>query len=107
MDFSIDIEEMAQKLEFDKEDVEMLLEAFYEGAVENLEILDNAIDEKNYEAIAQAAHSIKGSAANLLLDEIALLAKEIELSAKSQDSSYDYTQSYKSLSMNIKSLYDG
>ena len=107
MGLSIDVAELAQRLEFEKEDVEMLLEAFYEGAIENIEILENAIKEKDYETIASAAHSIKGSAANLLLDEIALLAKEIELSAKSQDGSYDYTQSYKDLETMLQSLGNG
>ena len=78
----VDLQKIADELEFDLEDVEMLMGVFIESAEESLKVLEIAIADKDYESIFTSAHSIKGSSANLKLIEIYELSKEIEFSAK-------------------------
>ncbi len=49
------------------------------------------------------AHSIKGSAANILLTDISELAKEIELSAR-EEKDIDYLGKYNTLSKMIEDI---
>ena len=80
----LDIQKIADELEFDLSDVEMLLDVFIETAEESLEVLDTAISTVNYSEICSASHSIKGSAANLKLLQVSELAKELEVAANTK-----------------------
>lgn len=75
MSYKVDLQKIADELEFDLEDVEMLFESFMESTEENMNVLRNAINTNDLELIFKSAHSIKGSAANLILMEISNLAK--------------------------------
>lgn len=103
MGYSIDLQEIADKLDFDLEDVEMLIEVFLEGTEESLSSLKSAIDENNLEEIYKSAHAIKGSAANLTLMEISDIAKEIELSSR-QEQECDYMEKFKILQKLIEDI---
>ena len=78
MSYKIDLQKIADKLDFDLDDVEMLMDVFLEGVQESLKKLETAIDTNDLEQIFQLAHAIKGSAANLTLMDISDLAKVIE-----------------------------
>ena len=82
MNYNIDLQSIADELDFDLEDVEMLMEVFLETSTEQIALLEQAVNNNNLEEIGSIAHSIKGSSANLTLIEISDLAKEIELDAK-------------------------
>lgn len=103
MGYNLDLQQIADELEFDLEDVEMLLEVFLEGAFESLDALKNALDQNDLDGVFRAAHSIKGSAANLTLNDISELAKEIELNAR-EGASFNYKQKYEELEQLIKSI---
>lgn len=105
MAYRLDLEKIAKELEFDLEDVEMLLEVFLESVQESLISLKNAIESKDFEAIFKAAHSIKGSAANLLLKDISELAKEIELAGR-KEKEIDYQTKYNELSRMIEDIVE-
>lgn len=47
--------------------------------------LDDAVKQHNADEVAHAAHSIKGSSANLSAEVLASCAQEIELSGKNGD----------------------
>ena len=104
-DEMINIDEMAQKMDIDKEDVEMLMGMFMETANENMQALYQAIISKNFDAIRSSAHSMKGSAANLHLDNIYHLAKEIENAATFQKE-VDYPFLYNQLGQKLYELAD-
>lgn len=89
MAYNIDLQSIADSLEFDLEDIEMLIEAFLEGAEESLVEIESAIEKNDFVEIAKAAHGIKGSALNLTLEDIAEVAKEIELAGK-EEATIDY-----------------
>jgi len=78
----LDFQKIADELEFDLEDVEMLIEVFIESALESLALLEHGIKNKDFKEIYESAHAIKGSSANLTLMEISNLAKNIESSAR-------------------------
>ena len=103
MRYNISLEDIASELDFELEDVQMLLEVFLEGAKESLALLRSAIDENNLEEIYKSAHAIKGSAGNLTLNEIADLAKEIETSAK-EEKEIDYAGKFEALKKSISKI---
>ena len=89
MNNKIDLQTIADELDFDLEDVEMLVEVFLSEAKKNLVNLKKAIDTNNLEDIFRYAHSIKGSASNLTLQEISNIAKEMEDNAR-KNATFDY-----------------
>jgi len=80
----IDLQKIANELDFDLEDVEMLMEVFLDSASNSLKTLKTAIESNEMEQIFSSAHSLKGSSANLTLMNISDLAGEIEHAAKEQ-----------------------
>ena len=60
MAFNVDIVKLAEELEFDVEDVEMLLENFWQVSKEYLQALGEAVEHSDFEAITHNAHAIKG-----------------------------------------------
>lgn len=103
MSYSIDLQKIADELEFDLEDVEMLLEVFLDSTNTSLKELKNAIEDIEFEDIYRCAHTIKGSAANLRLEEISTAAKYIETSARERQN-IDYLGKYNQLEILIKDL---
>jgi HPt (histidine-containing phosphotransfer) domain-containing protein len=78
----IDIENLANELDFDIEDVYVLVELFVENAQISLANIEDAIETNDTATIANEAHAIKGSAANLMLVDIQDIAREMENAAK-------------------------
>lgn len=78
----IDIENLAQTLDFDIEDVYVLIELFVENAQISLANIEDAIAAHDVETIGREAHAIKGSAANLMLVDIQDMAREMENAAR-------------------------
>ena len=103
MVYNINLQDIADKLDFDLEDVEMLMEVFIETVNESLESLKNAIDANNLEDIYRSSHAIKGSAANLTLTNIAEIAKDIEEQSRNNNN-INYLEKYKSLKVLISEL---
>jgi len=87
---SIDFEEMAKSIGLKAKHIPMLVGVFVEESTEILNNLELAVNNQNYESIKVEAHSIKGSAGNLKFNEVYEMAKEMELSAASSQSDFDY-----------------
>ncbi len=103
MNYNINLQKIADELDFDLEDIEMLIEVFLKSADETLVSMQIAIKENNLEQIFKSAHSIKGSAANLTLHKISDLAKEIEHEAREKNS-LDYLSKYNELKVLINNI---
>lgn len=84
MHTSLLVQNIADELEFDIADVEMLINVFVQTAEETLTSLHQAIISNDFENIYIFSHSIKGSAANLMLDKVVELAKKIEIASISK-----------------------
>jgi len=74
MDFPRAIEEF----EGDEEFLLEVLEGFYENVTSQIGIIRQAISEGDAEVVRGEAHSIKGGAANLMVDELSKIAFELE-----------------------------
>ncbi len=99
----LDISIISQNLGFEEDEVIMLFEMFIESATDSMISLKSAIESNDYEQIKQHTHSIKGSAANIMLDEVVNLAKEIETSAINS-SNINYEDKYKLLNNALQNI---
>jgi len=102
----IDIENLASALEFDIEDVEILVELFVESAQVSLANIEEAIEGNKIDVIAAEAHAIKGSAANLLLTDIQDIARDMENAAK-ENRKINYLSLFSQIEEHIEKISEG
>lgn len=81
----MNIKKMSKKLGLEEDEYLELVELFFETSRSELKNLQFAINNKNMEMIAGIAHSLKGAAMNLGLQELLELAKIIEKTARDGD----------------------
>ncbi len=103
MSNKVDLQKIADELDFDLEDIEMLFEVFLSSANDSLDKLEEAIEVNNMDGIFHAAHSLKGSSSNLTLMHIAELAKEIEEAGRAKEV-IDYKEKFAVLKQLLKEL---
>ena len=103
MEYNINLQQIADELDFDLEDVEMLIEVFLESANETMAELKQAIDSNDLEQVYQSSHAIKGSSANLTLMDISNIAKEMEHEAKAGNN-LDYQGKFQELKQLIDNI---
>ncbi len=84
-------EEMASAIGLKAKHVPMLIGSYLEEAGPILEKLQTAIEEKDFDALRAAAHSLKGSSGNLHFNELYDMAKEMEYAANEADDSFAYS----------------
>ncbi len=80
-----------------EEDIPGFFKTAYETLIENLSEAEEAAKEKDYGKAQRAAHTLKGSLANLGLSGLSSMAKEVETAAKSKDESYPFVSTIKML----------
>ena len=73
---------MSKILGLEEDEYLELVELFIETSKSDLKNLQSAINNKNMEMIAGIAHSLKGAAMNLGLDDFIELAKTIEKTSR-------------------------
>ena len=78
----MNFKDLAANLGLDEEDFNELIEIFTATSFSDVEKINSGLEENNAVNVSQAAHSIKGAAANLGFQEIASLSKDIEMNAK-------------------------
>lgn len=74
----IDVSSVLDRIGGDKEFLSELLELFVEDFSESYPRLEEALEEKNFTAIQELGHSLKGSSANLSLNQLRKQAFKIE-----------------------------
>lgn len=79
------IESVVTELGIDESDAKELLDGFLADSKKMLEDLDNAFAQKDFEAIEDIAHSIKGASGNLRINSIYELTMQIISRAKTKD----------------------
>ncbi len=95
---------MAAKIGLNVKHIPILLQSFVNESKEIVQSLETAIEQKDYEALSNAAHSIKGSSGNLKFEALYELAKEVELTAKEKKSDYPYKEACDSIKTAIASI---
>ena len=96
MDYTLSKQALSDKFGFDDDDLVMLFSVFCESARTNLEKLHTAIQTIDYPTIYISSHNIKGSAGNMLLDEVYEIARIIETASK-DEIEIDYITHYEKL----------
>ena len=79
---AMNLKELANHLEMEKEEFLELIELFLDTSTSDLNHLQSAVEKREDLNAVKAAHSIKGAAANLGMAEIYELAKKIETEAR-------------------------
>ena len=79
----MDIKSLSENIGIDEDTYLIILDKFYERTIEDMDVIETAMDECKSDQAARGAHSIKGSSGNLGLDDIYELAKEMEEKARS------------------------
>jgi len=79
-----ELNRLSEKLGFDEDDVLMLLELFLESSQVSLAQIEDAIEQNDFQKVYTESHSIKGSAANLMLADIVEISKELEVASKKE-----------------------
>ena len=93
----LDMEKLRSELMLEHDDIIMLLEVFLKKMQTLRGELAHAINAKAYATIAKVAHSIKGASANFRMEEVQLLARDLEEAATAKNKGYDYQGMYERL----------
>lgn len=101
---NISAEEMASSIGLNVKHIPVLVGSFTEESKKLIEEFEEAISSSDYEAIEHAAHSLKGSAGNLRLNEMHELSKEVEFAARAKTVDYPYDKACASLKKAIYSI---
>lgn len=99
----INLHSLAQQLDFDPDDIRRMAAMFFKSTEKTLGILDDAVRSNDMEAIYKAAHSIKGSAGALQLNELHSYALEIEMAGR-HNVRIDYAAAAKKLADMVRSI---
>jgi len=79
----MDVKALSENIGIDEETYLEILAMFYEKSLEDMEAIDAALADGKPDGAVMGAHSIKGAAANLGIEDISEMAKEIEIKARS------------------------
>lgn len=74
----MNLKELGENLGMDEEEFLEIMELFIDTSTTDFNKLQSAIDEKNSQKVAEAAHSIKGASANLGFKEVQEATKNLE-----------------------------
>ena len=88
---AFDIQGMAKSLGITEDMARLCLQDFFSSVDGDLEEIQASVNSRNRSGICEIAHKIKGTAANLRIDEIADICREVERIAKSGLTADDIT----------------
>ncbi|MDZ7833106.1 MAG: Hpt domain-containing protein [Desulfobacterales bacterium] len=77
------VNELMERVDGDDELIREVLEIFLEDTPRTLEALKTGISDQSPEAVAKAAHTLKGASANIAANRLRDHAHQLELKAKS------------------------
>ena len=77
------LNELMERVDEDEELIREVLEIFLEDTPSTLEALKAGISDQSTEAVAKAAHTLKGASANIAANRLRDQAYELEIKAKS------------------------
>lgn len=101
---NINLEELAATIGLKPKHVPMLIGSFLDESKTIMSDLKDAIEKRDFDNMKLHAHSIKGSAGNLKLNEIYEMAREMEFAAADQRSDFDYTLYFDTIEASIASI---
>lgn len=97
-------EKMAASIGLDQKYIPRIIDSFVKETNSALKEITEFLANMDYDNIALAAHSIKGSAGNLSFTEIEDMAREMEFAAKDRISDFEYDSYAKAISKALESI---
>ncbi len=91
-DFKKVAQNASSRLGLDSVTLQRLFEVFAQSVTSEVEILQKAIQNDDYEAIYNSAHKITGAAGGIMLKRVEELARELETHAKKGETAFSYRQ---------------
>jgi|SRR3974390_1871656 len=79
---NLDIQKAAERLGLEKDEYIDILKLFIEISRTDLEKMESALERKDMRAVFETCHSLKGAAINLCFEDIAEIARDLELNAR-------------------------
>ena len=101
---NLNVTTMAEEIGLKAKHIPILVGSYVEESKTILADLRSAIDKKDFSGIQHQAHSIKGSSGNLRFEALYEMAKEMELAAKENNSSFDYQGTYDAVEAGIATI---
>ena len=84
-DDAIDMKEVMDRVQDDRELLIELLQIFIEDYTEKKKILDEAVSKNDFAQVRSIAHALKGSSGNISAKKLRLSFLDLEQMAKTQD----------------------
>ena len=81
---------LSRKFDLPDEQIELMLPEFKKALLQHMKGLRTAQQQGDPDALAEAAHRIKGALLNLGLEDCAELARKIEIGSGARDTAVDY-----------------
>lgn len=78
----MNLRSIADELQMEEPEIRELMELFITTTLRDMDKIREAVKKNDFENATATAHSIKGAAANMKLDEISSLAKQVETDAR-------------------------
>jgi len=75
---TLDLNEFMERVQEDKELLLELLDIFVDDYVKKRKLLQDAVDQSDYEQIRNIAHSLKGSSGNISAKDLRLIFMDVE-----------------------------
>lgn len=100
----VDTKAIADVLGIAEAHIPLLVGAFLDEAKGIISSLESAVEVNNFADITLHSHSIKGSSANLRLEEISTCALGLEQAGKTSDAGFDYKGESQKLKALIESV---
>ena len=99
----INIQALADELAFRPEDVRRMVSMFLKSSDKALAALDEAAKNGDFEGVYTAAHSIKGSAGILRLNDLKAFAQELENAGRNRET-IDYVAAAEMLRGRVEAI---
>ncbi|MDA3946299.1 MAG: ATP-binding protein [Helicobacteraceae bacterium] len=100
----VDVTKLAEKLMLDEEQIIHLIKVYCNKMEESLKELAMAIAKRDYKEIGHLSHSIKGSSSNFRIENIVILAYELEKASYAEESTFDFETVYDDIVIEYKSI---
>jgi len=105
VDVSYSLEDASQNMGLDSAIVKTIVSNFCNSIDKDLESLEDAITQKDFEQIENSSHKIKGAALNLRMEQVAKFAQNIEESSK-EKKEQNIKESFVNLTKAVKTVQE-
>ena len=101
---ALDIKKLSEELMLSEEEIEKLLEMFFQKMAKLIPDMQDAIHKKDYLQIGFLSHSIKGVSGNFRMEFLQKVSDEMEKMAKEQNEKYSFRASLEKIKEKLEEI---